>query len=481
MIVLEVGILNLLGAALGVLLATRMLPALLAIDPPATRALGTVEIDWRVAAYCFLSAAVAAGLASAAPAMNASDGALSMQGFGGNSRTHGSRTAERWRSILLMAQTALCVVLLVSGSLVVRALTRSGGIAPGFDAEHVLTAQLRLPAERYATAPARVQVMEQILSRLRGMPGVVNASHTQNRFVPGQSFVTLIRIDGQPTPDGSAHTVQFRRVGPEYFRTMRIRELRGRTFGAQDGPDSLPVTVVSRRFAERFWPGQDPTGRLILRPGKPLTVVGVVEDVSDVNLLQTPEPTLYLTWAQSNTTVSPVGLVVRTAGDPAKFAASLREAVRGADPALPVDRIAPLTAFLDDSLAPQRFRASLLAVLAGVGLLLAAIGVAGVTARSISERMGEFGVRLALGCDQSRLWRVAVSRQLKLVAGGAALGLALSLGAGKLLGYLLPEIGSVDGWSMALGAGVLLCASLAAAGIPAARVLRLDPAQVLKG
>jgi predicted permease len=481
MIVMEVGILNLLGAAAGVLIATRMLPALLAIDPAATRALGAVEIDWRVAGYCFLSAAIAAAIASAAPAMNASDGALSMHGFGGNTRTHGSRSAERWRSILLVAQTALCLVLLVSGSLLVRALTRSGTISPGFDASHVLTAQLRLPPERYSTSQARVQVMDRILTRLRGMPGVVNASQTQNRFVPGLSYVTLIRIDGQPTPDGSSHTVQFRRVSPEYFRTMRIRGLRGRTFSTMDGPDSLAVAVVSRRFAERFWPGQDPLGRMILRPGKPLTVVGVVDDVSDVNLLQAPEPTLYLTWAQSNAAVSPVGVVVRTSGDPAKFAAAVREAVRAADPALPVDRVLPLTAFLDDSLAPQRFRTSLLIVLAGVGLLLAAIGVAGVTARSISERMGEYGVRVALGCDQARLWRSAVGRQLKLVGVGVALGLALSTGAGKLLAYLLQEIGSVDVSSMAVGAAVLLSASIASAAIPAARVLHLDPAQVLKG
>src|SRR5262249_38173425 len=162
---------------------------------------------------------------------------------------------------------------------------------------------------------------------------------------------------------------------PTYFATMRIRQLRGRTFDDHDAADGPPVTIISRAFADRFWSGQDPIGRRLTRPtGKPLTIVGVVDDVSDVDLLQPPQDTLYLPWSQANTTNSPVALVVRTEGDPSAAANAVRSAVLSIDRALPLDRIQPLEAFLSDSLAPQRFRASLLVVLAIIGLLLGAIG-----------------------------------------------------------------------------------------------------------
>jgi putative ABC transport system permease protein len=480
LIVLEVAVLNLLGGGIGLLAAIAMLPAILAIDPAATRALGPVSIDWRVAAYAACSAILAAAIASLAPAIHAADGNLAVHGFGSNTRTHGSRTAGRWRSALLVTQTALCLMLLVTGGLVLRALTRSSAIAPGFDPGNVLTAQLRLPPERYATNDARTLVMEQLFLRLRAIPGVVDASQTLNSFTPGESIVTLVEIEGQPTADGSGHTVQFRRVSPSYFRTMRIRQLKGRAFTAQDSPTSIPAAVVSRSFAERFWHGLDPVGRHILRAKGALTVIGVVDDVSDIDLLQAPEPTLYLPWAQSSAALRPVALVIRSAGDPTRLAATVRSAVFSVDPGLTVDRLHPLQAFLSDSLAPQRFRATLLTLLGAIGLLLGAVGIAGVTARSIAERMTEFGVRLALGCDQATLWRSAVAGQLRFAGAGAALGLMLSLGAGKLMGYLLPEIGAADPFAIAAACTVLLVTTALAAAIPALRVLRLDPFAVLR-
>jgi len=480
-VVIEVAVLNLAGAAGGILLAALLLPALVAIDPEATRTLGALPIDWRVMGYTFGSALFAAAVACLVPAMSAADNRLSAQAFGSNTRTHGSRAAHRWRALLLVGQTALCLVLLVCGGLLLRAFQRSTAISPGFDPVNVLTAQVRLPGERYATAPARVLVMEQLFERIRSIPGVVDVSQTLNRFEPGQTMVTLVDIEGQPTPDNTQHTVMFRRVGQDYFRTMRIRQLRGRAFSAQDSPDAPLAAVISRSLAERYWPGADPLGRRIRRGTGPwTTVVGVVDDVSDVDLLQSPEPALYVAWAQNNNALNAVALVIRTSGDPAILGGAVRSAVLSVDPNLPIDRLQPLERFLANSLAPQRFRATLLSLLAAVGLLLGAVGVAGVTARSIVERMSEFGVRLALGCDQAGLWRGAVLREFKIVAWGCALGLLLALGAGRFLAYLLPEIGAIDYLVMGSAACVLLATALAAASIPAARVLRLDPLEVLR-
>jgi putative ABC transport system permease protein len=477
----EVLILNAAGAALGVAAAAALLPALLAIDPAATRALGAISIDWRVVAYAGLSALAASCLASLVPAMHAVDVSRTAPRLGAGARAHGSRSGHHTRAVLLVAQTALSLVLLAGGALLLRAVAASAALAPGYDPSNVLTAQVRLSPERHATAETRVAIVQRLLDRIREIPGVVSASTVLNDFRPGFSFVTLVDIEHQPTPDGSAHTVQFRRVSPGYFTTMRIREIQGRTFTDQDTEATLASAVVSRSFAARFWPGADPIGRRVQRAKRWHTVIGVVDDVSDVDLLQAPAPTIYVSWTQSNAAVSPVALVIRTAHDPASVAPAVRASVSALDPLMPVDRIQPLDVFLADSLAPQRFRATMLTALAVVGLLLGAIGIFGTTARTIAERWGELGVRLALGGERFALWRGAIAAQLKLVAIGVAVGALLAGVLGAALASLLPEVGVVDWIAVAGAAGALVVTAAVAAAVPALRILRLNPLEVLRG
>ncbi|HEX7138579.1 MAG TPA: ABC transporter permease, partial [Vicinamibacterales bacterium] len=348
-------------------------------------------------------------------------------------------------------------------------------------ATRVLTAQLRLPPSRYGNASDRVSVLARILDDIGRVPGVLNAASTQNQFKPGFTYQTTMEIENRPTPTGAPYTVQWRRVSPDYFRTMRIRVLEGRTFTPRDDIDMPAVVIVSQSFARRYWEDQDPIGRRIRRGTRWFTVVGVVGDVSDVDLLQPPEPTLYGSWAQTSNTNFPIGLVIRTAGNPLDTASAVRTLVAAADPTLALDRIQPLDTFLADSLAPQRFRTTLMVGLAIVGLMLGAIGVAGVTARSIAERMPEFGIRLALGCRGAALWRGTVLEQLRIVAIGAAVGVVLSMAAGRLLGAVLPETDAIDSAVIVTAAGAVAAAALLAAAIPAARVLRVDPVAVLRG
>ena len=171
----------------------------------------------------------------------------------------------------------MAVVLLVCGALLFGAFDRTSRLHPGFDPSGVFGAQLRLTAAAYATEPARAEFVAQVLERVRAIPGVAAASTTLNRFVPGFAFVTLVRIEGQPTPTGEAHTVQFRRVSPEYFKTLRIAVLRGRDFTDADGAAAPSVVVISRSFADRFWPNADPLGRRIQRgaANRLFTVIGV--------------------------------------------------------------------------------------------------------------------------------------------------------------------------------------------------------------
>ena len=261
---------------------------------------------------------------------------------------------------------------------------------------------------------------------------------------------------------------------------MRIRVRRGRVFQPTDSLSTPAVAVVSRLFADRYWPGVDPIGRRLKRGTSWMTVVGVVDEVSDVDLLQPPEPTLYAAWTQTANVAFPMALVLRSAGEPEALAPALRAAIASVDPMLALDRIQSLDTFLAASLAPQTFRTTLMLGLALVGLLLGAIGIAGVTARSVAERMPEFGVRLALGCDGADLWRHVVADQLRIVAAGAALGVAVAVAAAYALASLLPETARFDPPVIA-GAVVLLAATAAvAAAIPASRVLRLNPLMILR-
>ena len=478
LVLVEIGIVNLAGGALALAFGSELLPVLLAIAPASTQLLGDVTLDWRVAAFaagCVLVSSLAAGLV---PALSAAD---TSQSFTVSSlRSTGTRDRQRWRTALLVAQTALCVAMLVCGGLLVRAYLHTSHLSVGYDPSGVLTAQLQLPASRYANGPERVAAMERILTRLAAIPGVTRSGATMNRFTPGFAYVTLVEIENQPTPDGSGHTVQFRRVSASYFETMRIRLRRGRVFTATDSLSSPAVAVVSQSFADRFWPGLDPIGRRFKRGTNAMTVVGVADDVSDVDLLQPAAPTVYAAWTQTANVAFPMGLVLRTAGKPEALAPPLRDAIRAEDPLLALDRIQSLDTFLADSLAPQTFRTALMLGLAFVGLVLGAVGIAGVTARTIAEQMPEFGIRLALGCAGRNLWQQVVMRQLRIVLSGVALGIALAVAAGHAVAALLPETAHFDAAVIAVAVALIAATAVVAAAIPAARVFRVNPLAILR-
>jgi putative ABC transport system permease protein len=479
LVLLEIATLNAIGAVVAIGVSAWLLRALLAIAPSTTDALGPVTIDWRVALFAAACAVVSSLVAGLIPAFNASDTAPAVNTSG--PRSTGSRDRHRWRNALLVAQTALSVALLVSGGLLVRAYIHTSHLALGYDPSSLLTAQLQLPPSRYANGPERVAAMERIFERMAAIPGVTRSGATMNRFTPGFAYLSAVDIENEPTPDGSSHTVQFRRVSADYFSALRIRVRRGRVFERSDSLSTPAAAVISQSFADRYWPGVDPIGRRVKRGSAWMTVVGIVDDVSDVDLLQAPEPTLYAAWTQTANVAFPMGLVLRTSGAPEAIAAPLRAAIASVDQTLVLDRIQSMDTFLGASLAPQTFRTTLMLGLAMVGLLLGAVGIAGVTARTIAERMPEFGVRLALGCAGTDLWRSVVLHQLRTVLAGAGLGVGLALIASRLLASLLPEIAQFDPAIVVGAVGLIAATAVVAAGIPGCRVLRLNPLAILRG
>jgi putative ABC transport system permease protein len=460
-----------------------MLPAFLTLDPSIARTLGTVTIDWRVQLVTAMIAAVVSVLSGVAPLIRELRSDLARGIADGNRRTVGSRRDQKVRTLLIGVECAFAVVLLVGGALLLSAFDRTSRISPGFDPKSILTAQLRLSATGYPTEVSRAQLINRVLERVRGVPGVMSAGATLNRFVPGFFFVTPVHIEGKPTPDGQAHTVQFRRSSPGYFETMRIPLLRGRDFATSDGIEQPWVTVVSQQFADQHWPGEDPIGRRVRRGTNPrwLTVVGVVGDVNDVGLSQPPAPTLYISFDQNNVAITPVSLVIRTASDPLAMTTAVRAAVFSVDRAQPIDSVATLEQFLADSLGPQRFRSALLLVLGAVGLALAGLGVYGVTARSVEERTTELGVRLALGATPSSLARLVVWHATRAVAVGLVVGALLAVAAGSALMKLLPDLEQAETWATVPAVSMLGVVALVAAVIPARRAVSLMPSVALRG
>jgi predicted permease len=469
------------GTAAGLALAYAALPALLSLDPQTARVLGDVRMDARVALGAALlagSVALLSGLLPAARELRQPPAATLGQGTRGGT---GSPFEGRLRRALVSAEAALAVVLVAAGALLLSGFSGLARQHPGFDPSGVLTAQLRLPASEYATEAARAAQVRRMVEQLRAAPGVADAAVTLNRFRPGFFFVTLVEIEGRPTPEGQPHTVQFRRVTPGYFRTLRIPLLEGRDFGEQDDGGAPRVAVVSQRFARRFWPGESPLGRKVLRANAWHEVIGVVGDVSDVGYAQPPEATIYVAYSQQNVAVAPAGLVVRAAqGDAAALAPTVRAAVRAVDPAQPVGHLVPLEAFMADSLGAHRFRSTLLLGFAGLGLALAVLGVYGVTARAVQERTREVGVRLALGAAPGAVWRLVVGQAMRAVFLGVLAGALLAGAAGLTLVRTLPGMEHARSASVLPAVLVLVLTAFAAAAIPARRAAGVSPVQALR-
>ncbi len=468
------------GAVLGLAGAAWLLPALLALNPADAARDAPMAIDWRVWSVS-LAASLAVMLASVVvPTWRAADPRVAL--VQATRRLAGGRFASRMRLTLVGSQATLAVLLLATGALVVQALLRAAENAPGFDPGGVLTAQVRLTAETLPTEADRTTFVRRMLDEVRATPGVTDAGITLNPFVANGGITTIVRIEDAPRPDGTGYSLQFRRVSPGYFEAMRIRLLDGRTFDDRDAAGTTPVAVISRSVARRFWGDASPVGRRIRRgsPNVGQTVVGVVDDVRDVGLDLEPAPTVYTAYYQQNAINFPVALVVRTAGDPATWEPAIKRAVWNVDASLPLANVKTMGSFLDDTLGRRRFRATLVTVFGVIGLLLATIGIYGVTARSVAERTREVGIRIALGGDTRGVWVTMAGASMRAVAVGAVAGALLSALAARGLSALLPEVAG-SAWIAGAMSAVLLAATGAVAAMLAARqVLRVEPAQALR-
>ncbi|HEX5760842.1 MAG TPA: ABC transporter permease, partial [Thermoanaerobaculia bacterium] len=473
-------LLALAGGALGLLLALWGVRALVAMNADNIPRAAEIGLEPPVLLFT-LALAVLTGLVfGLVPALHAArpdlQGSLKEGGRGAGTGVR----ARSARGALVVVEVALTLVLLVSAGLLLRSFAGLSGVSPGFETAGVLTLEVNLPESRYPDEEEEGEsskvaaFYDQVLADVRAIPGVRSAGAGYPLPLGGSGFVLAFVVEGRPEPPpGQEPNSHIRFVTPGYLETMSIPLLRGRRLLASDREGALPVMVVNRTMAEKTWPGEEALGKR-LTFGDPededvewRTVVGVVGDVRHEALATEPAAETYVPIGQAPS--SAATLVVRTDGDPMRLAAPVREAVRRADPDLPVFAVLPLAEVVAQSLAEQRFRTILLALFAGLALVLASVGVYGVISYGVTQRRHEMGLRMALGARREQVQRLVVGQGLRLVLTGAAVGLVGAFLATRLLASFLYGVRATDPLTFAAVPALLAGVALFASWLPARR------------
>ncbi len=490
--VLSEGLLiSVIGGALGLIVAhfgTRLVVNYFGAGLPR---LAEIRMDGMVLLFAFMTALVSGTLAGVAPAwrMSKSDPNEALkQGLG---RLDSASGGKRTRATLVVTEVALSLVLLVGAGLMIRTLWNLRSVHPGFAPDHVLTMRIGVAANEFASEGQQVQFYDQVLRRVRALPGVQYAGVTDDLPLEGGSMQP-VAVEGQPLVE-MAHQpeVSVRLLSPQFMNAMGIPLLRGREFTDADTATSAPVVVVSESMARQFWPDQDPIGKrltLTFFPGVARQVVGVVGDVKDRGLdNQDPVSTLYWPLTQFYAPAAwgrfraiPLQLAVRTVSDPAGITSAVRTAIHEISPATPLIDVRTMDDIVAESLSPQRFNMLLFASFAGLALVLAAVGLYSVVAYATRQRVKEIGIRMALGADRAAVLRGVVLDGLRPTLIGIGIGTVAAISLGQVLATLIYGVQTTDPSTYAAVAALLVGVGLVASIIPAYRATLIDPIRTLR-
>lgn len=475
----ESTIVAILGGGLGVLLAYLGIDGLLALSPVALPEVNEVRVDGVVLLVALASTMVAAFAVGVIPSLveRRDVTAINEAHRGGGGEGRGHRGLQQG---LLLGQMAIAVFLLVGAGLLMRSFANVTGIGVGFDDEALITAQVTLPRGAYPNDAARRAFWDLARDRLAAVPGAVAVTATSSVPLDPGGFGSSLTVEGRDVPGGIAQlpTVRVHRILPGYIEGMGIPLIRGRSIAALDRDETVPVAVVNATTANRLWPDEDVIGaRVKLGPNPDsqewIEVIGVIDDVRDDGLETEVQPTLYIPVAQDP--ANTMTFLLRAAGDPAPLIPAFRAALREIDPGIPVHTVRTMEEVRALSLQSRRASTILLGVLAGLALFLAAIGVYGVFAYTVSRRTQEIGVRIALGAETGGILWLVIGRGLRLAGIAAVLGLAASVAGTTVLSSLLFEVSAVDPLTF-LAIPVLLSAvAVLACVVPAHRASRIDP------
>src|ERR1044071_7817609 len=474
-----------IASILGIALAFGGLKVLLLFAPDSVPRTEEIGVGLRVLGFTIAVAIIAVFLFGLAPLAQVSERNLAnwIRGAGQRAIRGGGQAL---RKSLVVTEIALAVILVIGSGLMIRAFWKLQQVNSGFDPKGVVSFSLNLPSVKYK-APERLQFLNALEQKLSTIPGVSNVSLASGLPPLRQIDANDTEIEGyQQTPDSPAQNVDFWNiVGNDYFKTMKIRLLEGRTFEPQDdNPDAMKVVMVNQALAKRFWTGS-PIGRRV-NPGVAdpkvwFTIVGVVEDTKNAGMDKPAGPELYFQVRQVNQFVGPnVSFVVRAGNESASLESSIRNAIRELDPTLPVYNLWSMNEVVSKSMVQPRVLALLLATFSAIALFLAAIGIYGVMAYSVAQRTQEIGVRMALGARPLHVLRLIFSQSLGMLLIGIVIGLAGAFALTRLMRTLLFEITATDPLTYVSVIGLLVLVALLACYIPARRAAKVDPLIALR-
>ena len=476
--------LSLAGGALGLLLSVWGTAALVNLPSLGIPRLASAGVDLRALVFTLAVSIFTGVLFGLAPAFHAARfnlfGTLKE---GGRTATEGAGRS-RVRSLLVVSQVSLAVVLLIGASLLLESMFHLLHQSPGFDPQGVLAFSLDLPDTRYSKPPQSADFFKEVLTRMRAVPGVQHASAAMPLPLTDNSLRTSFEIEGRPMAKSDLPRTQIRAVGLDYFKTMRIPLLAGREFTARDDRNASHVIIINQTLARKFFPNENAIGKH-MKPGMSggksdsmCEIVGVVGDVKHRNLWQSPDPESYVPYDQN-----PIGgmdVVVRAGGDPMTLLPALRAQVLALDPELPIYKVKRMEDYLAASVAQRRFTSLLCSIFAGAGLLLAVVGLFGVMTYSVAQRTHEIGVRMAVGAEKADVWRMILREALGITVAGIAVGLLGALGLSSILKSQLFGVRATDPLTFLGVVATLVLVALLACSIPARRATRVDPIVALR-
>ena len=488
-LLVESALLGIGGAAVGLILAIFIINGLLSIDFPLPFGMRldlhlgidwTVLFDWRVLVFIASAGVLAGGMLGIVPAIRGTrtDLGSALKTGGRGSEAPGSL---RWRNVLVVAQIAMSLVLLVGAGLFLRSWQRTLAVDPGFGRAPTSILSVIFPNEM-SRADRVIPLTQNLLERFRALPGVEAAGLIWPLPLDVNSNLTDFTIDGRvPPPGRNAFRADNAEVDGAFFDAAGIAIVEGRTFNDGDRRDSQPVAVISLAMARRFWPDGNAVGRILRRssPEPDLLIVGVASDISVRSLGEAPRDLIYESFAQDQRQPS-VTIVVRATTDPARLLLTLADVAQQVDPDLRVMDAKTMAEHLAFSRLPSEIGAVLLAVFAAMGMALATVGVYGMVRYTVAMRTREVGIRMALGADPSGVARLLATRGVRLVTIGSAIGVAVSLVTARFLATLLFGVGTYDPLALLGALLVLTVAAWLAAYLPARRASRVHPLAALR-
>jgi putative ABC transport system permease protein len=480
-------LLALIGGAIGVVLSIWGTNLLLAASPKNLFGMRSIPIDWRVLAFAAGATLLAGLLFGFLPShISAHSGISQTLKEGGRGSSAGKRQALA-RGAFVIAQMSLALVLLVGSGLLIRSFVRLVGVDPGFDASHLLSFKVSLPASKYKDDKALLTFFQQLLGRISRLPGVRSVSMCSVAPFSGLGSATGVHVLSQPErslvdlPEAAVRV-----VGPNYFSTMQIPLHAGRNFSGQEMTEERHVVIINQTFADQYLKGVEPLGQKAVvymksleeSKNTPSEIIGVVGDVRQMGLDTPAEPTVY--WPHPELVFSELTILVRTENDPLTLVSAVRSELQQMDPEQPMAAISTMDQLLAGSLSRSRFTMLVLGVFAALALVLACVGIYGVIAYSVLQRKQEFGIRMALGANRRDVLRLVLGQGTRLTLLSIGLGLVAALLVTRLMATLLYGISATDPLTFTAVALLLALVALAACYIPARRATRVDPIVALR-